>query len=365
MRGDLVGSLGIEHALFGFTYEPAVAAAISRAGGLGVLGAVRFTPDELVLALDELESLAEGRPYGVDVVMPVSTSALPAEDVEQLLAQLQSQIPPEHQQFVEETLDTLGVPPLPEGTPVPPGLLGWTETTARPQAEIALSRDIALLASALGPPPPDVVQAAHDRGVPVAALVGRPDQAVKQREKGVDIIVAQGTEAGGHTGEISTMVLVPQVVDAVPGTPVLAAGGIADARQVRAAAALGAAGVWTGSVWLTSTEHVHQQGLRERLLAARSQDTVRSRCLTGKPARQLRTPWLDAWEDPDTPEPLPMPLQYLLTVEAQLRMRLSGNDELLGLPAGQVLGQLSEARPVAEIVASLTADVDHVAAVRT
>lgn len=354
MRTSLSEELGLEVPLFAFTYQPEVAAAVSKHGGLGVLGAVRFSPDELADAVDYLEAEVGDRPYGIDVVMPASTEAVPeGMTADELVAALERMIPDEHREFVERVLADHGVPPLPDGEPAPRGLLGWTDATARPLVEIALEHRPALLANALGPPPRDIVDAAHDRGIRVAALVGRADQAQKQVEQGVDIVVAQGTEAGGHTGEISTMVLVPQVIDAVAPTPVLAAGGIGNGRQLVAALALGAQGAWTGSIWLTTAEHELQEALRAKLLAASSTDTVRSRSLTGKPARQLRTAWIDAWEDPDSPDPLGMPLQYLLTTEAQHRIRLSGREELLGIPVGQIVGTMNEVRPVREVMATM------------
>ena len=356
LRTPLARELGIEHPIFAFTYQPEVAAAVSRNGGLGVLGAVRFSPEELAEALDYMDRETGGAPYGVDVVMPASSEKVDATQVPEILEQLEKMIPQEHRDFIEQVLDQHGVPQLPDGEEVPRGLLGWTDATARPQVEIALSHDIALLANALGPPPRDIVDQAHERGVQVAALVGRVDQAVKQREQGVDIVVAQGTEAGGHSGEIATMVLVPEVAEALAPAPVLAAGGIGRGSQVAAALALGAAGVWTGSVWLTTTEHELQEALRAKLLAASSRDTVRSRSLTGKPARQLRTAWTDAWEDPENPDPLGMPLQYLLTSEAQHRIRVSGKEELLGMPVGQIIGSVTQSRPVADVMRSLIED---------
>ena len=356
LRTRLSQEFGIEHPIFAFTYQPEVAAAVSRNGGLGVLGAVRFSPDELAEALDYMDRETAGRPYGVDVVMPASSETVDADQVPEILAQLEKMIPQEHRDFIERVLEEHDVAALPEGEDVPRGLLGWTDATARPQVEIALSHRIALLANALGPPPRDIVDQAHERDVPVAALVGRVDQALKQRDQGVDIVVAQGTEAGGHSGEIATMVLVPEVVEALAPAPVLAAGGIGRGSQVAAALALGAQGVWTGSVWLTTAEHELQEALRTKLLAASSRDTVRSRSLTGKPARQLRTAWTEAWEDPANPDPLGMPLQYLLTSEAQHRIRVSGKEELLGMPVGQIIGSVREMRPVADVLRSLVTD---------
>ena len=356
IRTQLSAELGLQAPIFAFTYQPEVAAAVSRAGGMGVLGAVRFSTDELAQALDYLDRESNGRPYGVDVVMPASSEQVDASQASELLAKLEQMIPQEHRDFIERVLDEHGVPPLPEGEEVPRGLLGWTDAAARSQVDVALTHPIALLANALGPPPADVVEQAHDAGVKVAALCGRADQALKHRERGVDIVVSQGTEAGGHTGEIATMVLVPEVVEALDGAPVLAAGGIGRGSQVAAALALGAQGVWTGSLWLTTAEHEQQEALRHKLLAATSRDTVRSKSLTGKPARQLRTAWTEAWEDPENPKPLGLPLQYLLTAEAQHRIRLSGKEELLGMPVGQIIGSVHEMRRVADVMADLIAD---------
>lgn len=349
--------LGIDVPVVAFTYEPAVAAAVSRAGGLGVLGALRFTPDELDEALRFVRAEAAGRPFGVNVVTPVSSATVDADPGE-LAATLEGLIPDEHRDFVEQVLEEFDVPPLPGGAEAPRGVLGWTPQTGAPQVEVALSHEPALFSSALGPPPAEAITASHDRGIPVAALVGKVEQAVRQREAGVDIVVAQGTEAAGHTGEVSTLVLVPQVVDALGGAPVLAAGGIADGRGLAAALALGAQGAWTGSVWLL-TEEMRLPGPTERLLLdAGTRDTLRSRALTGKPARQVRTAWIDRWEDPSTPDPLSMPLQYLLTADANARFRYHGRYDLAGSPAGQVIGRLDSVRPVAEVVAEMRAGAE-------
>jgi NAD(P)H-dependent flavin oxidoreductase YrpB (nitropropane dioxygenase family) len=189
----------------------------------------------------------------------------------------------------------------------------------------------------------------------VAALAGSARHALKHRDAGIDIVVAQGYEAGGHTGEIASMVLTPEVVDAVAPMPVLAAGGIGSGRQIAAALALGAQGVWLGSLWLTTAEaDLHSSALTRKLLAAGSGDTVRSRALTGKPARQLRTEWTDAWDDPDGPGTLPMPLQGLLVADAVSRIQKYEVDPLLGTPVGQIVGRMNEVRSVRAVFDDLT-----------
>jgi NAD(P)H-dependent flavin oxidoreductase YrpB (nitropropane dioxygenase family) len=354
-RTALCDLLGIEHPIVGFSPSEHVAAAISRAGGMGVLGCVRFNdPAELDAVLDWMDANTDGRPYGVDVVMPAT---VPAEGTPRDLADL---VPPEHRDFVERTLRDLGVPPLPAGPDSPnggDGVIGWLHSVARKHVEVALAHPARLIANALGPPPPDVIASAHGRGMLVAALAGKADHARAQVANGVDIVVAQGHEAGGHTGEIGTMVLVPEVVDAVgPGVSVLAAGGIGCGRQVAAALALGATGVWMGSAWLLTSEYAQMSSspsVTEALLAATSSDTVRSRIYSGKPARLLRNRWTAAWEQPGAPAPLKMPLQNILVAQAHRRLMASGDPGVVPMPAGQIVGRINEVRGVADVMESL------------
>jgi len=361
VRTSLCTLLDIEHPIVGFTPSEHVAAAISRAGGLGVLGCVRFNDaDELDTVLAWMDANTGGRPYGVDVVMParVPTEGVPAD--------LSQMIPAGHRDFVEQTLLRLGVPPLPEGSPAGDGVLGWLHSVARQHVEVALAHPARLIANALGPPPPDVISRAHDRGMLVAALAGKAEHARGHVASGVDIVVAQGYEAGGHTGEIASMVLVPEIGDAVGGqVPVLAAGGIGSGRQIVAALALGAAGVWMGSAWLTTEEYAltsDAPGLWAALLAATSSDTVRSRIYSGKPARLLRNRWTQAWAEPGAPDPLPMPLQNILVSEAHQRLMRSGEPDLVPMPVGQIVGRMNEVRPVAEVMAALLAEAEAVLA---
>jgi NAD(P)H-dependent flavin oxidoreductase YrpB (nitropropane dioxygenase family) len=223
MHTSLCDTLDIELPIVGFTPSEHVAAAISRAGGLGVLGCVRFNDaEELDKVLTWMDEHTGGKPYGVDIVMP---ARIPAEGTSTDLTKL---IPDEHRAFVDRTLEELGVPPLPEDVDERAGVLGWLHSVARSHVEVALKHPIKLIANALGSPPMYVVERAHTHGVPVAALAGKAEHAVRHAENGVDIVVAQGYEAGGHTGEIASMVLVPEIVEAVGDrVPVLAAGGSA------------------------------------------------------------------------------------------------------------------------------------------
>ncbi|MFF5290015.1 NAD(P)H-dependent flavin oxidoreductase [Paractinoplanes globisporus] len=355
MRTELCERLGIEHPIVGFSPSEHVVAALSRAGGFGVLGCVRFNEaDELEEVLTWLDANTGGRPYGVDVVMP---SHSPTEGAPTDLDKL---IPAGHRDFVERTLLRLGVPPLGVDASRREGVLGWLHSVARSHVEVALNHPVRLIANALGPPPPDVIAQAHAHGLLVAALAGRADHARSHVTSGVDLVVAQGYEAGGHTGEIASMVLVPEVVDAVgESVPVLAAGGIGSGRQIAAALALGARGVWMGSVWLGTAEYQTPPALREALLKAGSSDTVRSRIYSGKPARLLRNRWTDAWSEAEAPAPLPMPLQNLLVSEAHTRLMESGDPTVVPMPVGQIVGRMNEVRPVADVLADLVAEADE------
>ncbi len=335
IRTAICEMLGIEVPICGFTPSPEVAAALSRAGGLGVLGAVRYSdPAELEAALDRLEAM----------------------------------IPAQHRAWLEGVLTEFGVGELPPEAPTPSAIVAWMHDHARRQVELAFEprhreAGLCLLVNALGSPPADIIARAHASGIKVAALAGKAKHARGHVDAGVDIVVAVGTEAGGHTGDVATMVIVPEIVDAVAPTPVLAAGGIGCGRQVAAALALGADGVWMGSVWLTSAEYkLERPGpngisiVGQKLLDATSSDTVRSRVISGKPARMLRTPWTEAWEAKGSPGTLPMPMQGMLVAAAEARIRHHQSEPLLGVPVGQIVGRMNEIRPVADIVASLVSE---------
>jgi NAD(P)H-dependent flavin oxidoreductase YrpB (nitropropane dioxygenase family) len=362
VKNPLTEMFGIEYPIFAFSHCRDVVAAVTNAGGMGVLGALAFSPEELEQELTWIDEHVGGRPYGVDVVMPVKTLDRDAgiDDVSDIGAQLRSHISQAHWDYTDKILVDHGVDvssdrELESGAGLGAGVLGWTAATGAPQIEIALAHPIALLASALGPPPKAAIDQAHEQGVKVAALIGRTEQAVRDVSLGVDIIIAQGYEAGGHTGEVASMVLVPDVVDAVD-VPVLAAGGIGSGRQMAAAMALGAAGVWTGSIWLTVAENGSSTVVTEKLLAATATDTVRSRAYTGKPARQLRTAWTDAWEAPESPGTLPMPLQFILNSYANQKMGAKPPEALVGMPVGQIVSRMNQVRTTKAVVQEMVGE---------
>ena len=363
MQTAITDLLDIEFPIFAFSHCRDVVAAVSKAGGLGVLGAVAHSPEQLEIDLHWIEEEIGGRPYGVDLIVPAKyagdeTGGYTMDDIRRL-------IPAEHQEFVDDILARYEVPGLPAGDESATGRgLGSTSSNAAPfsaaaagpQLEIALAHRTAFVANALGPPPKFLIDRVKAEGRLVGALAGKAVHAKRHVQAGVDIIIAQGYEAGGHTGEIGSMVLIPEVVDAVAPVPVLGAGGIGRGRQMAAAMALGAQGVWCGSVWLTTDEAETHPAVKKKMLAATSADTMRSRSLTGKHARMLKSAWTEEWERADTPDPLGMPLQPILSAEAQRRINRgahasgSGAEKLANYFVGQIVGVMNQPKTASQVV---------------
>lgn len=362
MRTIVTDLLGIEFPILAFSHCRDVVAAVSKAGGLGVLGAVAHTPDQLEIDLAWIDDEIGDRPYGVDLIVPAhyggdESGGYTMDDIRQL-------IPAESKAFVDDILRRYEVPVSvgdEEGQGAGRGLglsdaAPFSAAAAGPQLDIALAHRTAFVANALGPPPRFMIDRVKEEGRLVGALAGKAVHAERHVLAGVDIIIAQGAEAGGHTGEIGSMVLIPEIVDAVAPVPVLGAGGIGRGRQMAAAMALGAQGVWCGSVWLTTDEAETHPVVKEKMLSATSADTLRSRSLTGKPARMLRSAWTEEWDRRDTPDPLGMPLQSILTAEAQRRINRgahtkgSGAEKLANYFVGQVVGTMNQRKKAAQVV---------------
>ena len=355
MKTDICKKLGIEYPIFAFTHCRDVVVAVSKAGGIGVLGAVGYSPEQLKEELDWIDEHIGDYPYGVDTVIPQKYEGMDQKDPEELLESLQKMIPDAHREFVDNLLTTHGVPEAPETNGPKGGLLGWTEATAEPQIDEALKHpNVKLIANALGTPPADMIEKIQDKGVLIGALCGKIKQAVAHKEAGLDFIIAQGGEGGGHTGEIGSIVLWPQIVDAVDGLPVLAAGGIGSGRQMAAAMSTGVQGIWCGSLWLAVEEAAAQPAEKDSYLNATSEDTTRSKAWTGKPARMLKNKWTEAWENPENPDPLPMPLQGMITFDAMRRTSMyaaSGNTQEVSFnAAGQVIGQVKQVESVKDVI---------------
>ena len=353
MRTALCDELGIEFPIFAFTHCRDVVVAVSKAGGFGVLGAVGFTPEQLEVELKWIDENIGDHTYGVDIVIPNKYEGMDSNlSGEELGEMLRSMVPQAHLDFGRKILSDHGVQ-VEEGSDNALQLLGWTEATATPQVEVALRHPkMTLIANALGTPPADMIEHLHAAGRKVAALCGSPSQAKKHADAGVDIIIAQGGEGGGHCGEVGSIVLWPQAVKAVAPVPVLAAGGIGSGEQIAAALAMGCQGAWTGSQWLMVEEAENTAVQQQAYADATSRDTVRSRSFTGKPCRMLKNDWTQAWETAGNPEPLGMPLQYMVSGMAVAATHKYPDQtvDVAFNPVGQVVGQLNKVEKTATVI---------------
>ncbi len=361
MKTEVTDLLGIEFPILAFSHCRDVVAAVSKAGGFGVLGAVGHTPEQLEIDLQWIEEEIGDKQYGVDLIVPAKYAG--DEGGGYTMDDLRQLIPGEHQEFIDDILARYEVPELPAGDESEGRSVAhaggndapFSAKAAGPLLDIALAYKTAFVANALGPPPQFLIERVKEEGRLVGALAGRPSHAERHQNAGVDIIVAQGSEAGGHTGEIGSMVLIPEIVDSVD-IPVLGAGGIGRGRQMAAAMALGAQGVWCGSVWLTTDEAETHPVVKEKFLAASSADTIRSRSITGKHARMLKSAWTEEWDRDDTPAPLGMPLQPVLTAAAQTRIARaahnsgSGAEKLANYFVGQIVGNMNQRKNATQVV---------------
>jgi NAD(P)H-dependent flavin oxidoreductase YrpB (nitropropane dioxygenase family) len=362
MKSKLCSLLGIEFPLFAFSHCRDVVVEVSKAGGLGVFGAVDVrSPEALEAELKWIDDHIDGKPYGVDFIVPAKFSG---QGTGETVAQAAARIPDEHKSFARKLLQDHGIDTadltderFERGSKITRNL---REQGAQSLLDVAFNHPSALVANALGPAPPVMIDRAKAAGVLVAALVGSPEHAIRQAKAGVDIIVAAGTEAGGHCGEVGTIVLVPEVLDALHNLgislPVLAAGGIVTGRQMAGCMAMGAAGAWTGSVWLTTSEAETSPAVKEKMLAATSAGTIRSRSRTGKFCRQLRSDWTDAWEQEGAPRPLPMPLQSMVSDTAMskvLKLANGGHEgarKLASYFVGQGVGLMNTTQSTRSVV---------------
>ena len=363
MKSPICDMLGIEFPLLAFSHCRDVVAAVSRAGGFGVLGATTHSPESIEQELKWIDDHVDGKPYGLDVLIPENIST--AGETNVTWKSLESRVSPEHRAFTKNLLGKYGIElktrEVAADVPQP-----FDAERALELLEVSFRHPIRLIANALGVPPKAMIEMGKKHNVPVAALVGAKEHALRQVAAGVDILVVQGTEAGGHCGEVSTMVLVPEVIKAIKpirDVPVLAAGGIMTGRQMAACMAMGAAGAWTGSVWLATVESETTEIFREKMIAASSRDAIRSKGRTGKPARQLRSAWTDAWDrGPDSPGALPMPLQSLISRDAFDsidRAAAAGNAQardLVSYFVGQGVGLIDSVKSAGAVVQEFKED---------
>ena len=365
MKSKICEILDIEFPLVAFTHCRDVVVAVSKAGGCGVLGAVGMTPPILEQELNWIDEHIDGKPYGVDVLIP---NKMIGKDEKFDPEKLVGMIPQEYADFRADILENHDIP-SPELRTIDTGGSGFAANTqsdgAKALLEVAFNHPIKLIANALGVPPDWMLQMGKDNDVKVAALLGTAKHAINQVKAGVDILVVSGTEAGGHCGSVSTMVLIPEVYEAIQpygDVPILAAGGIVTGKQMAAAMTMGASGAWCGSVWLTTVESEVHPVIKEKMIAASSSQTVRSRSRTGKHSRQLVSPWTEAWESDKAPDPLPMPLQPMVAEPALAKVNKlaegghDGAKDLSTYWVGQGVGLMNQSISASDVVMEFKED---------
>lgn len=346
--------LSLDVPIFGFSHCVEATAAISNAGGLGVYGIAHEPPERVKPTLDAVRALAGDRPLGADIMMPRN---MPESGT---LAEVQATLPPAHKAFVEELFDKYDVPAATQKTFY--NSILRTPAYFEGQLEALLESDVDLVAFGVGLTE-DAVQRLKAAGKIVGALVGSPRHFEAYRDVGLDFVVAQGSEAGGHTGGVGTMVIVPEIVEMAEGLPVLAAGGIGHGGQIAAALAMGADGVWLGTAWLATAEHASgdhatSERLREKLFQTGSEDTALTRGSSGKPQRQTCSGWTDEWNAPDAPKPLGMPYQHALVGDLITAILEHDVEPLLHSPAGQGVVWTREMLTVADVIEKLCREMD-------
>ena len=345
LRTKLCDMLGLEFPIIAFTHCKDVAVAVINAGGFAVLGEAMHTPDEIAADIKWIRDRIDGKAYGIDLVLPASVP--PAGGLDELTAQ----IPEGHRKFAQGIKEKYNVPE-PKG---PIALHQWgglNQEMARAQLDVLLDERVPVFTSGLGNPA-FILEAAHARGTKVFGLVGKTRQAKREVEAGVDAIIAQGYDAAGHTGAMGTFSIVPEVVSIAGDTPIIAAGGITTGRHLAAALCLGAAGVWTGTLWLASRESDIDMIVKEKLLHATAEDTVHSRAISGMTMRTLKCPWTDEWAKPDAPPTLPAPYQMLLSSDYIQGANDHRREDLMTEAAGQGVGFVTSMKPARQIIFDL------------
>ncbi len=351
MKSRICEMFGIDVPILAFSHCRDVVVEVSKAGGLGVLGMARKSPERVPEDLKWIDDHIEGKPYGVDVLMPATY-----EDAGALKFDPERLFPEKQLSFVRGMLDEAGIPPLPaaDAAQIERDLVSTFSFTPRESQEMieaALRHPIKLIVNALGSPPKEMVERAHARGIRVGAMAGTAGHALKHKQAGCDFVIAVGTEAGGHTGSTTSMVLWPRIVDAVAPLPVLGAGGVGRGRQLAAALALGCEGVWCGSIWLKTEQSEVIPEIKAKMFEARSEDAVLTRSVTGKPCRTLRCAFTDAWEKPGAPEMLPAPLQAILWwSQGRTRVERVRAKAFLTYPVGQIVGDMREEASVRQVI---------------
>ena len=343
---------GIDLPIFAFSHCRDVVVEVSRAGGFGCLGCAYLQPEQLKRELAWIDEHIDGKPYGIDLLMPGKYTKL---NVPRLTI---DDLPTAQTDYLRKWCDDAGVPRLPEDLheeliQAELDKLQFTPDQAAGLLEVALEHPIKAVVNALGAPDKDMVDDLHARGIKVGALIGKLEHTERQLAAGVDMIIAAGYEAGGHSGQIASMILWPQIVDAVAPVPVLAAGGIGRGRQMAAAMALGAEGIWCGSIWLPTSGSEVMPEIKERFFEAKADDAIQTRARSGKPVRMLRSQLTDAWEQDDSTPFLNIPFQTGVMVESRLRVERAKAKPFLTYPVGQIVGNMTTETTVRQVIQEL------------
>jgi NAD(P)H-dependent flavin oxidoreductase YrpB (nitropropane dioxygenase family) len=357
LKTKLCDMLGIEYPILSAGMGPSLigektgapielVVAVSEAGGLGVLGGAGFTVEELREQIREIKRLTD-KPFGVDLLLPPALVRAGDEEFtvpkETPLAEILETLPREHYEWLMKVKGELGLPDI-------EAKVRSGSTTMRPHAavKVCIEEKVPLFCAGLGNPA-FMVEDAHRAGMKVLGIAGHTRNAARIARGGADLVVAQGGEAGGHTGLVGSMAFWPQAVDACAPTPVLGAGGIGDGRGIVAALALGCAGVWVGTRFLATKEGGTIPAQREAILKARDEDSRRSELYTGKPSRAPANKFHTLWESSGL-DPLPFPTQVMLSSALVKMFEKAEMNEYISPFSGQIAGMIDEIKPAAQVV---------------
>ena len=349
LETPLTKTFGLQYPIVSFGHCRDVIVEVCNAGGMGVFGVAGLSPDEIDTELKWIEERVGGKAFGVDVIV---SGSMPQTGTRE---DFEAQIPDGHWAWIEKLKKEFNIPNtrLPDGTMIGGRMREervGTQENARKQLEVLLEHRVPLFACAQGNPA-FIIPEMHAHGVKVLGLIGLVRQAVREHQAGIDFIVAHGQDGGGHCGPIGSFTLTPQVAKACAPTPVLLGGGVGCGRQVAAALMLGAAGVWTGTAWLTAKEHDIEPWYQEKILAARSEDTARTNWGDGAYRRHVGSRVDERWLQPDAPPILPRPMQGMLTREMTLQLHDNKVENVYyPMGSGQTVGLLTEVKPARQIL---------------
>jgi len=363
LRTKLCDMLGIEYPILSAGMGPTLigestgatvdlVVAVSEAGGLGVLGGAGFTVDELQKAIREIKARTD-KPYGVDLLLPkhldLGTRA-GMEGIDELpLSNVLERLPQKYLDWLNQIKSEMELPDVDI-------TVRMNTTTMRPQEsiQVCIEEKVPLFCAGLGNPG-FMVEEAHAVGMKVLGITGNQKNAKRMAESGIDLLVAQGHEGGGHTGRIGTMVLVPAAIDAAYPVPVLAAGGIGDGRGVAAALAMGCVGVWVGTRFLATKEGGALDINKQKIVDSNDEGTRVSRAYTGKTLRASYNRFHDLW-DASKLKPLPFPTQVLLSSALLASFIEADKQNYVGGLAGQVSVLIDEIKPAAQLLEEMVAE---------